>query len=60
MRAKVTKLCTIGFIREAVYPVWLVNSVMVRKAKGEWRMCQDYTDLNKACPKDSFTLPRID
>ncbi|CAL2224571.1 unnamed protein product [Prunus armeniaca] len=33
---------------------------MVRKAKGGWRMCQDYTDLNKACPKDSFLLPRID
>ncbi|CAL8084639.1 unnamed protein product [Prunus armeniaca] len=33
---------------------------MVRKAKGGWQMCQDYTDLNKACPKDSFPLPRID
>ncbi|CAL2257082.1 unnamed protein product [Prunus armeniaca] len=33
---------------------------MVQKAKGLWRMCQDYTDLNKACPKDSFLLPRID
>ncbi|CAL8175084.1 unnamed protein product [Prunus armeniaca] len=33
---------------------------MVRKSKDGWRMCQDYTDLNKACPKDSFQLPRID
>ncbi|CAL2272243.1 unnamed protein product [Prunus armeniaca] len=33
---------------------------MVQKAKGRWRMCQDYIDLNKACPKDSFPLPRID
>ncbi|XP_016649719.1 PREDICTED: uncharacterized protein LOC107881130 [Prunus mume] len=48
MRAKVDKLKAIGFIREATYPVWLANSVMVRKAKGGWRMCQDYTDLNKA------------
>ncbi|CAL9017856.1 unnamed protein product, partial [Prunus brigantina] len=60
MRIVVDKLKTIGFIREATYPVWLANSVMVRKAKGGWRMCQDYTDLNKACPKDSFPLPRID
>ncbi|XP_016647101.1 PREDICTED: uncharacterized protein LOC107880335 [Prunus mume] len=60
MRAEVDKLKAIGFIREATYPVWLANSVMVRKAKGGWRMCQDYTDLNKACPKDSFPLPRID
>ncbi|KAI5343293.1 hypothetical protein L3X38_011169 [Prunus dulcis] len=60
MRTEVDKLQTIGFIQEATYPVWLANSVMVRKATGGWRMCQDYTDLNKACPKDSFSLPRID
>ncbi|KAI5321961.1 hypothetical protein L3X38_031033 [Prunus dulcis] len=60
MRTEVEKLETIGFIREATYPVWLANSVMVRKSTGGWRMCQDYTDLNKACPKDSFPLPRID
>ncbi|XP_034218821.1 uncharacterized protein LOC117630185 [Prunus dulcis] len=60
MRTEVEKLQTIGFIREATYPVWLANSVMVRKSPGGWRMCQDYTDLNKACPKDSFPLPRID
>nr|AAM93706.1 putative gag-pol precursor [Oryza sativa Japonica Group]AAP54129.1 transposon protein, putative, unclassified [Oryza sativa Japonica Group] len=33
---------------------------MVRKANGKWRMCVDFTDLNKACPKDHFPLPRID
>ncbi|KAI5335271.1 hypothetical protein L3X38_025404 [Prunus dulcis] len=60
MRTEVDKLQTIGFILEATYPVWLANSVMVRKATGGWQMCQDYTDLNKACPKDSFPLPRID
>ncbi|KAI5333918.1 hypothetical protein L3X38_024050 [Prunus dulcis] len=60
MRTEVDKLQTIGFIREAMYLVWLANSVMVRKATGGWRMCQDYTNLNKACPKDSFPLPRID
>src|SRR5438270_11901716 len=33
---------------------------MVKKSNGKWRMCVDFTDLNKACPKDSFPLPRID
>jgi hypothetical protein len=33
---------------------------MVKKANGKWRMCIDFTDPNKACPKDEFPLPRID
>ena len=33
---------------------------MVKKAKGKWRMCVDFTNLNKACPKDSYPLPRVD
>ena len=39
---------------------WLSNVVLVKKANGKWRMCVDFIDLNKACPKDSFPLPRID
>ena len=38
---------------------WLTNPVLVRKKNNEWRMCVDYTDLNKLCPKDPFGLPRI-
>ena len=57
---EVTKLLTAGFIREVYYPDWLTNVVQVKKANGKWRMCVDFTDLNKACPKDSFPLPRID
>ena len=49
-----------GFIREVYYLDWLANGVLVKKANGKWRMCVDFTDLNKAYPKDSFPLPKID
>jgi hypothetical protein len=57
---EVEKLLTAGFIREVYYPDWLANVVMVKKSNSKWRMCVDFTDLNKACPKDSFPLPQID
>ncbi|XP_050240982.1 uncharacterized protein LOC126689855 [Quercus robur] len=57
---EVRKLLEAGFIREVYYPDWLANVVMVKKANGNWQMCIDCTDLNKACPKDSYLLPRID
>ena len=50
----------VGHIREIQYPAWLANVVLVKKANGKWRMCVDFTDLNKACPKDSYPLPSID
>jgi hypothetical protein len=56
----VTRLLETGFIREVIHPEWLANPVVVPKANGKLRMCIDYTDLNKACPKDPFPLPRID
>ena len=49
-----------GFIREIKYPKWLANVVVVPKKDGKWRVCVDYIDLNEACLKDSFPLPRID
>ena len=54
------KLLAAGFIREIEYPEWLANVVVVLKKGGKWRVCVDYKDLNEACPKDSFPLPRID
>ena len=42
------------------YPEWLVNVVLVKKENGKWRLCVNFTDVNRACPKDSFPLPRID
>jgi len=59
-RDEADKLLQAGFIRKAHYSTWLANVVMVKKANGKWRMCVDYTDLNKACPKDSYPLPTID
>ncbi|XP_059460362.1 uncharacterized protein LOC132189629 [Corylus avellana] len=56
---EVGKLLKAQFIEEAHYPDWLSNVVMVKKSSGKWRMCVDFTDLNKACSKDSFPLPHI-
>ena len=50
----------VDFIQEVYYPDWLANVIMVKKANGKWRMCVDFMDLNKTCPKDSYLLPRID
>jgi Reverse transcriptase (RNA-dependent DNA polymerase). len=59
-KAEVQKLLKAGVIQEIDHPEWLANPVLVRKSNGKWRMCVDSTDLNKACPKDNFPLPRID
>jgi hypothetical protein len=50
-----------GFIRELLHPEWLANPILVlKKNKVDWRMCVDYTNLNKHCSKDPLGLPRID
>nr|CAN64615.1 hypothetical protein VITISV_036196 [Vitis vinifera] len=60
IRNEIDKLLEARFIREVSYPDWLANVVVVPKKEGKWRVCVDYTNLNSACPKDSFPLPRID
>jgi hypothetical protein len=57
---EIIKLLAAGFIRECKNPVWLANLVLVPKKISQWRMCIDYTDLNRHFPKDPFPLPRID
>jgi hypothetical protein len=59
-RNEVKRLLSASVIREVKYLEWLANTVTVKKANGKWRMCIDFTDLNKAFPKDEFPLPRID
>jgi hypothetical protein len=60
IRVEVLKLLAAGFIRECKNSVWLTNPVLVPKKTGQWRMCNDYTDLNRHYPKDPLPLPRID
>ena len=60
MGEEVAKLLEAGFIRDIKHPDWLANLVMVPKKDKSWRLCVDFKDLNKACPKDPFPLPCID
>ena len=57
IQTKVDNILRASFIREVKYPEWLANMVVVLKKGGKWRVCVDYTDLNKACLKDSLPLP---
>ena len=60
VRSEVTKLKQAGAIKEVFYPEWLANTVVVKKKTGKWRVCVDFTNLNKACPKDPFPMSKID
>ncbi|GJW23203.1 reverse transcriptase domain-containing protein [Tanacetum coccineum] len=57
---EVEKLVDAGIMKEVHYHSWLSNPVMVKKHDDSWRMCVDFNDLNKACPKDGYPLPKID
>ena len=59
VKDEVTKLKRAGAIKEVFYSEWLANTVVVKKKNGKWRVCVDFTDLNKAYSKDPFSLPRI-
>ena len=60
VKSEVTKLKQAEVIKEVFYLQWLANTVVVKKKTGNRRVCVDFTDLNKACPKDPFSMPRID
>jgi hypothetical protein len=57
---EIHKLLAARFIKEVFHPEWLANPVLIKKKNGKWRMCVNYTGLNKACPKHPFPLPCID
>ena len=60
MKDEVIKLKQAGAIKETFYLEWLANTVVVKKKNEKWQLCVDFTDLNKACPKDPFLVPQID
>ena len=51
------KLKQVRAIKEVFYPKWLANTMMVKKKNGKWKVCMDFSNLNKACPKDLFPMP---
>ena len=55
IKDEVIKLKQARAIKEVFYPEWLANTVVVKKESGKWRVCVDFTDLNKACLKDHFS-----
>ena len=57
---EVEKLKAAQIIREVAHPTWLSKGVVVPKPAGGGRLCIDYTDVNKVCPKDPYPMPRID
>jgi hypothetical protein len=60
IKREIAKLLAADFIKEVIHPEWVANPVLVKKKNNEWRICVDYTNLNKHYPKDHFGLPRID
>ena len=60
IREEIAKQIQANFLEVVDYPQWLENIVLVPKKDGKVRMCVDFRDLNKACPKDDFPLPHID
>jgi hypothetical protein len=57
IKREIARLLDVDFIKEVCHPDWLINPVLVPKKNKNWRICVDYTYLNKACKKDPFDLP---
>ena len=60
VRQEVKRLKEAEAIKEIFFPKWLANTVVIKKKNGKWRVCVDFTNLNQACLKDSFSMPKID
>jgi hypothetical protein len=59
MGEELSRLLAISFIKEVQPLDWIANTIIIPKKSEKWRMCVDYTVLNKACPKDPFPLPKL-
>jgi hypothetical protein len=60
IKTEIARLLDAGFIKDVYHPDWLTNPILIPKKNKDWRMCVDYTDLNKACKKEPFGLPQND
>ena len=60
VKEEVNKFKHAGAIKEVFYSEWLANTVVVNRKSRKWRVCMDFTDLNKACPNDPFPICWID
>ncbi|XP_050281619.1 uncharacterized protein LOC126722504 [Quercus robur] len=60
VRQEIKRLKEVGAIKEIFFSEWLANTLVVKKKNSKWRVCVDFTDLNRACPKDPFPMPKID
>ena len=60
MKQEVERLKEAVAIQEVFFPKWLSNTIVVKKKKGKWRVCVDFTNLNQTCPKDPFPVSKID
>lgn len=59
MKEEVEKLKRAGVIKEVFFPKWLANTMVLKMKNGKWRVCIDFTNLNRECPKDPFPVPKI-
>lgn len=60
VKQEVKRLKEAGAIKEILFLEWLTNTVVVKKNNSKLRVCKDFTDLNRACSKDPFSMPKID
>ena len=60
VRKEVKRLKEAGAIKEIFFSKWLANTMVVKKKNGKWRVCVDFTNLNRACPKNPFYMSKID
>ncbi|GJV81092.1 reverse transcriptase domain-containing protein [Tanacetum coccineum] len=60
IHTQVEELTKANILREVKYQTWVSNPVIVKKASERWKLCVDFMDINKACPKEHHSLPMIE
>ena len=60
IKAEIEKLLKVGFIYPVPLTKWVSNPVPVDRKQGVIRICTNFCDLNRACPKENFPTPFID